>query len=102
MPSIRFVPGDPAQIDTDLLVVPMFDGEALTSSLPALDAASAGEIPRAAAAGEIRGKLFDLFVTPARMTLVVVGDRATIEPELRKLNIGAIEFRDADGKVIAK
>jgi zinc protease len=42
------------------------------------------------------------YLAPARMTLVVVGDRATIEPELRKLNIGPIEFRDAEGKKIDK
>src|SRR5262245_5278973 len=64
MPSMRFVPGDPAHIDTDLLVVPMFDGEPIAAALPALDAASGGEIARAAATGEIRGRLYDLFVTP--------------------------------------
>jgi zinc protease len=41
------------------------------------------------------------YLAPARMILVVVGDRATIEPELRKLNLGTIEFRDADGKIIS-
>jgi zinc protease len=41
------------------------------------------------------------YLAPARMILVVVGDRATIEPELKKLNLGTIEFRDVDGKVIA-
>jgi len=41
------------------------------------------------------------YLAPARMLLVVVGDRATIEPELKKLNLGRIEFRDADGKVIS-
>nr|MBA3298242.1 hypothetical protein [Acidobacteriota bacterium] len=35
-----------------------------------------------------------------RMVAVAVGDRAKIEPELRKLNIGVIELRDADAKVI--
>jgi len=40
------------------------------------------------------------YMAPARMTLIVVGDRKTIEPELKKLNIGPIEFRDADGKVL--
>jgi len=40
------------------------------------------------------------YLAPARMTLVVVGDRASIEPELRKLNLGTIEIRDADGNVI--
>jgi hypothetical protein len=34
------------------------------------------------------------------MILVCVGDRAKIEPELKKLELGAIELRDADGKII--
>jgi hypothetical protein len=34
------------------------------------------------------------------MILVVVGDRASIEPALRTLNLGAIEIRDPDGNVI--
>ena len=42
------------------------------------------------------------YLAPARMILIVVGDRATIEPELRKLNLGAIEFRDADGNLLKK
>jgi len=41
------------------------------------------------------------YLAPARMMLVVAGDRGTIEPELRKLNLGPIEFRDADGKIIS-
>jgi zinc protease len=40
------------------------------------------------------------YLAPARMVLVVVGDRASIEPELKKLNLGAVEFRDPDGNVI--
>jgi zinc protease len=42
------------------------------------------------------------YFVPAQMITVVVGDRATIEPELRKLNLGPIEFRDAEGKVLKK
>jgi hypothetical protein len=34
------------------------------------------------------------------LILVCVGDRAKIEPELVKLDLGAIEFRDADGNVV--
>jgi hypothetical protein len=33
------------------------------------------------------------------MVVVAVGDRKAIEPELQKLNIGAIEIRDAEGRV---
>jgi zinc protease len=40
------------------------------------------------------------YLAPARTVLGVVGDRASIEPELRKLNLGKIEIRDADGNVI--
>jgi zinc protease len=34
---------------------------------------------------------------PDRMIVVCVGDRAKIEPGLKKLNLGAIEYRNADG-----
>jgi leucyl aminopeptidase len=65
MPSIRLVTGDPGSVDTDLLVIPAFEGEPLAESLPGLDAATGGEIARALAAGEIRGKIFEFFLTPA-------------------------------------
>ncbi|MCU1308494.1 MAG: peptidase M16-like protein [Acidobacteriaceae bacterium] len=37
---------------------------------------------------------------PESMVVVAVGDRAKIEPELKKLNLGGIELRDADAKPI--
>jgi zinc protease len=40
------------------------------------------------------------YLVPARMVVVTVGDRAAIEPELRKLNLGVIEIRDAVGRVV--
>ena len=40
------------------------------------------------------------YLHPDQMILICVGDRAKIEPELKKLNLGAIEIRDADGKII--
>jgi zinc protease len=42
------------------------------------------------------------YFVPERMMMVIVGDRAKIEPELRKLNLGTIEFRDADGNLLKK
>jgi zinc protease len=42
------------------------------------------------------------YLAPAKMIVVIVGDRAKIEPELRKLDLGPIEFRDADGNVLQK
>jgi zinc protease len=40
------------------------------------------------------------YLHPEQMILICVGDRAKIEPELKKLDLGGIEIRDADGKVI--
>jgi hypothetical protein len=41
------------------------------------------------------GTFFVLFRQP------LDGDAAKIEPELRKLNLGAVEIRDAEGKPIS-
>jgi len=40
------------------------------------------------------------YLHPEEMILVCVGDRAKIEPELAKLNLGETEIRDADGNVV--
>jgi zinc protease len=40
------------------------------------------------------------YVVPGRLIIVAVGDRAKIEPELKKLNLGPIEIRDAEGRPI--
>jgi predicted Zn-dependent peptidase len=37
------------------------------------------------------------YVKPDTATIVIVGDRAKVEPEIRKLNLGAIELRDEEG-----
>ena len=41
------------------------------------------------------------YLVPDRMIIVAVGDRAKIEPGLRKLNLGNVETRRADGSVVA-
>jgi zinc protease len=40
-------------------------------------------------------------VQPDRMIWVVVGDRAKIEPGVRELNLGPIQYLDADGNVLS-
>ena len=40
------------------------------------------------------------YLHPDQMILICVGDRAKIEPELLKLDLGAVEIRDADGNVV--
>jgi zinc protease len=39
------------------------------------------------------------YLDPDKMIVVAVGDRAKIEAGLRKLNLGAVEYRTADGNV---
>jgi zinc protease len=38
------------------------------------------------------------YLVPERMVVIAVGDRAVIEAELKKLNLGSTEIRDAEGK----
>jgi len=40
------------------------------------------------------------YLHPDQMILVCVGDRAKIEPELVKLDLGAAQIRDADGNIV--
>jgi zinc protease len=58
---------------------------------PAAIAAVTPEMVQAAAVKYLR---------PDDLKVVAVGDRAAIEPALRTLNLGAVEIRDADGKLI--
>jgi len=39
------------------------------------------------------------YITPTQMVIVAVGDKAKIEPELKKLDL-PIEYRDAEGKLV--
>jgi zinc protease len=39
-------------------------------------------------------------IKPDSMVIVAVGDRARIEPELKKLNLGTVEVRDAEAKPV--
>jgi zinc protease len=40
------------------------------------------------------------YIVPANVIVVAVGDRKAIEPALQKLNLGTIEIRDAEGRVL--
>jgi zinc protease len=40
-------------------------------------------------------------LVPERMLIVAVGDKKAIEPQISKLSLGTIAYRDADGKEIA-
>ena len=40
------------------------------------------------------------YLPPDDLVVVVVGDKAKIEPDLLKLNLGKVEHRDADARVV--
>src|SRR6516162_10132448 len=40
------------------------------------------------------------YIQPDKMIVLAVGDRARIEPDLKKLNLGKIEIRDSDGRLV--
>ena len=40
------------------------------------------------------------YLVPEKLVVIAVGDRAKIEPELKKLNLGPVEIRDADGRPV--
>jgi zinc protease len=59
--------------------------------LPAkIDAVSAADVQRVA----------EKYLKPDSTVVVAVGDRTTIEPELKKLNLGTIEARDLSGNPV--
>ncbi|MBM3777438.1 MAG: hypothetical protein FJW23_04240, partial [Acidimicrobiia bacterium] len=81
--NIRTSSSDPLTIDTDLLVVPLFEDDDL-GDVPGLDGASGGEVSAARQRGEVTGKPFEVFVSSLalsggrrrRFALVGAGRRA--------------------------
>jgi zinc protease len=40
------------------------------------------------------------YLAPERMLVIAVGDRSKIEPQITKLNLGTVAFKDLDGKEV--
>jgi zinc protease len=40
------------------------------------------------------------YILPDKMIVLALGDRAKIEADMKKLNLGKVEIRDTDGKVV--
>jgi len=84
------------EIDTDLLMVPLFEGEGLQGELQDIDGATGGVLGRAIASGEARGKAYETLVTPvagwraSRVAIVGAGTRADFGTErLRRVATAA-------------
>jgi zinc protease len=41
------------------------------------------------------------YIVPDRLVVIAVGDRKAIEDDLRKLNLGSVEIRDAEGRPVS-
>ena len=63
-PAVAFVASRLVDVDTDLLVVPAFDGEEPAAFASGLDESTQRRVARAVAAQEIQGKPYELFLTP--------------------------------------
>src|ERR687885_1949611 len=95
--AVRLIAGPPAQVDVDLLVVPLFEGEPIADSVKGLDAATSGEAGRAVTSGELNGRPYDFFYTPVtsgwkarRIALVGAGKSSEFSLDrLRKIAAAA-------------
>jgi leucyl aminopeptidase len=87
-PSLGFAAAAPAEVATDLLVLPVFEGEDLTASIGGVSEATGGAVGRALRSREIQGKLYELFFTPVtsgwradRIALIGAGKAAEFSTE---------------------
>jgi leucyl aminopeptidase len=98
LPAIALSAASPADIDTELLAVPIFEGDAMAADLRALDQATGGALMRAQESRELRGRLYELLVTPVtsdgwrptRISFIGAGKRSEFTLErLRRVSTAA-------------
>jgi leucyl aminopeptidase len=94
-PDVALTTRPAAEIDADLLVIPVFEDDDLRDEA-GLEQAAGGEVARARARGELTGKAFDVFLTPVgasgwktpRALLVGAGPRRDLTADtLRRVAI---------------
>src|SRR6188472_3361029 len=88
LPAIALSAAAPSDIDTDLLAVPVFEGDDTAADLRALDGATGGALVRALESQELRGRLFEILVIPVtngwrvgRIAFVGAGKRSEFSTE---------------------
>jgi leucyl aminopeptidase len=97
LPAIALSAASPADIDTDLLAVPVFDGDETAGDLRAVDDATGGALMRAQESRELQGRLYDILITPvssgfraARVAFIGAGTRKEFNTErLRRVAAAA-------------
>ena len=96
-PVVTLATSAVAEVESDLVILPMFDGESVVNAVPGLSDATGGAIERALASKEIQGKPYELFLTPVvrgwraeRVALVGAGPASDFTLErLRRLATAA-------------
>jgi leucyl aminopeptidase len=100
--AVSLVTSAPADVETDLIILPFVEGESIIDAIPGLSEATAGAIDRALASREIQGKPYELFLTPvvsgwraARVALIGAGPALDVGLErMRRLaTAGALAAR---------
>jgi leucyl aminopeptidase len=96
LPAIALSAASPADVDTDLLAVPIFEGDDMAADLRALDGATGGALIRAQESRELTGRPYELLVTPvtngwraARIAFIGAGKRADFDTERLRRVAGA-------------
>jgi leucyl aminopeptidase len=97
VPAIALSGASLADIDTDVIAVPVFEGDGAPEDLRALDGATGGAFMRAYESRELQGRPYEVFITPitagwraARMAFVGAGKRADFTTErLRRVATAA-------------
>ena len=95
--GVAFRASQPAEIDTDLLIVPVFEGEDLPAAMPDLITAAGPTLTQALQTNEAQGKPYELFLTPlnrpyraARAALIGAGPAKDFSSErLRRVATAA-------------
>jgi leucyl aminopeptidase len=93
IPSLHVSSGPAADIDTDIVAVPVFEGEEAGAELRGIDSATGGTLERALVSGELQGRLYEFLVTPVtngwraqRLAFVGAGKRSEYTTErLRRI-----------------
>ena len=101
-PVVTLATSAVAEVESDLVILPMFEGESVVNAVPGLSDATGGAIDRALASKEIQGKPYELFLTPvvrgwraARVALVGAGPAGdfTLERLRRMATAAALAAR---------
>ena len=95
--AVSFSPARTPEVETALLVLPVFEAEDVVARVPGLDEVTGGAVGRALASGEVQGKPFEIFLTPVlhgwraeRIALIGAGPAAAFDTErLRRLATAA-------------